>query len=257
MAKVTKGPSRAGEHAAYTFCNAFKSAAPGIRFLPSGGVCLVSNQPHPLGNFAVGFSEDEIENLAIELSGLDAPSSLMFVNGYAETSQTILNSRGYTERQDVPAMEVQIDKLGKAGFAEGYRFDRFTSKDDPGLWSRGLAEGYDLPLGVADYVSPVHIGVDDSPEAKFQFFWVRAGEEVAAVSMLALCEGLAGIYCVAVLPEHRNRGLGAYITAQPLRIAQEIGETVGVLQASTMGYPVYRRLGFEDTGVVSLMMRIP
>jgi predicted acetyltransferase len=71
-----------------------------------------------------------------------------------------------------------------------------------------------------------------------------------------LHNGVAGIYGVATLPEERGNGLGAHMTAAPLRIARELGYRVGILQASEDGHPVYRRLGFADFGEVPLYLRL-
>jgi predicted acetyltransferase len=58
--------------------------------------------------------------------------------------------------------------------------------------------------------------------------------------------GLAGIYFVSAVEEARRQGIGGAIALAPLREAREMGYGVGVLGASEMGYPVYRRLGFQE-----------
>jgi hypothetical protein len=50
---------------------------------------------------------------------------------------------------------------------------------------------------------------------------------------------------VAVRASER-RGIGALMTVRPLEMARARGYHLGVLQSSQMGYPLYRRLGFED-----------
>jgi len=71
-------------------------------------------------------------------------------------------------------------------------------------------------------------------------------------SQLFLSEGVAGIYNVTCLPEARNKGIGSAITLAPLLEARQLGYRVGILQASQRGYNVYRRLGFEDFGNLSV-----
>jgi GNAT superfamily N-acetyltransferase len=60
--------------------------------------------------------------------------------------------------------------------------------------------------------------------------------------------GIAGIYDVGVLPAFRNRGIGKAITAEVCRMAWAVGCPIAGLNATPLGEPIYRRLGFEDVG---------
>ena len=56
------------------------------------------------------------------------------------------------------------------------------------------------------------------------------------------------------LPEARGRGVGTAVVLATLLAARELGYRVAILQASSLCYNVYRRIGFEDFGKLSLYL---
>jgi predicted acetyltransferase len=58
----------------------------------------------------------------------------------------------------------------------------------------------------------------------------------------------AGIYNVATPPEHRRRGYGAALTWAAVDQGARLGCDHSVLQASELGAPVYRQMGYRDLG---------
>lgn len=91
-------------------------------------------------------------------------------------------------------------------------------------------------------------------DGPFWTYLAMLDDKPVATSQLFLSAGVAGIYNVTCLPEARGRGIGAAITQAPLLDARTIGYRVAILQASDMGYPVYRRLGFQDFGKLSVYL---
>jgi GNAT superfamily N-acetyltransferase len=71
------------------------------------------------------------------------------------------------------------------------------------------------------------------------------GNEPVAAALCLRAAGAAGLYAVATVPTYRRQGLGAAITLHALREARADGYRVAVLYASKMGFPIYRRLGFQ------------
>ena len=53
---------------------------------------------------------------------------------------------------------------------------------------------------------------------------------------------------MATPPEFRRRGYGAAATWAAIEVGAQRGCDHAVLQASEMGAPVYRRMGFVDVG---------
>jgi GNAT superfamily N-acetyltransferase len=75
----------------------------------------------------------------------------------------------------------------------------------------------------------------------------------------------AGIYWTATMPGTRRHGIATALTRYMLREAARNGYSQMVLQATTMGEPVYRKLGFEQQSAIGIhtwrprfsMLRLP
>jgi GNAT superfamily N-acetyltransferase len=88
----------------------------------------------------------------------------------------------------------------------------------------------------------------------FRTYLALLNGEPVATSQLFTSAGVAGIYNVTCVPEARGQGIGSAVVLAPLLAAREMGYRVGILQASSMGYNIYRRLGFQDFGKLSLYL---
>jgi len=88
----------------------------------------------------------------------------------------------------------------------------------------------------------------------FQTYLALLNGKPVATSQVFNSAGVAGIYNVSCIPEARGQGIGAAITLAPLLDARQMGYHVGILQASSMGYKVYQRLGFQDFGKLSVYL---
>ena len=71
------------------------------------------------------------------------------------------------------------------------------------------------------------------------------GETACVLGTIDHAGGDLGFYFVATHPNHRGLGLTTRLMTVALRDARERGFETSSLQASAMGEPVYRRLGYE------------
>jgi GNAT superfamily N-acetyltransferase len=74
-----------------------------------------------------------------------------------------------------------------------------------------------------------------------------AGTPVSG-ALVSITGTTAGIYNVATPPEFRRRGYGAALTWAAIEEGARRGCDHSILQASDMGAPVYRAMGFVDVG---------
>jgi len=119
-------------------------------------------------------------------------------------------------------------------------------------WIHVASVGFGVPTDVED----IWYGffAEAVCERPFQTYLALLNGEPVGTSQLFTSAGVAGIYNVTCIPEARGRGIGAAITLAPLLEARRMGYRVGILQASSMGYKVYQRLGFHDFGKLSVYL---
>jgi hypothetical protein len=117
------------------------------------------------------------------------------------------------------------------------------------------------------HVTCVGFGIPEPGESRFfdlfadlafempvrSYLAVLDGQPVAT-SQLFLSAGVAGIYNVTCLPEARNQGIGTAVTLAPLLEARRQGYHISILQASHLGYNIYRHLGFHEYGHLNFFL---
>jgi hypothetical protein len=82
-------------------------------------------------------------------------------------------------------------------------------------------------------------------EKEAHFYLGLFKEIPVSALMLFLSSGVAGLHAVSTLLEYRNKGFGLEISKTALIKAFNMGYHIGVLQASSLGERVYRKLGFQ------------
>ena len=82
-----------------------------------------------------------------------------------------------------------------------------------------------------------------------------------ATGLLHSALGIAGVYAIGVRRACRRRGWGALATLLTVREGERRGATEAVLQATSEGFPVYAKLGFQTLCTVprlaNRVMRVP
>ena len=99
-----------------------------------------------------------------------------------------------------------------------------------------------LPAEWADEVFPA-LQLDD-PGAVM--ILGRLDDRPAGTSFVTRTGDVAGVYGVNTVEWARRRGVGMAVTWAAVSVAREWGCRAVVLQASQMGFPVYRAMGFES-----------
>ena len=156
----------------------------------------------------------------------------------------LLQAHGFRYDDSTPGMALALDVLpAEQRLPAGLEI---VHVDDPAAletWVDVFAEGYPIPAEIKPHFLTLLADLGLNLPAR-NYLGYLDGAPVAT-STLYLGAGVAGVYCVATLPAARKRGVGAAMTLGPLYEARDLGYRAGILQSSEMGYPVYRKLGFQ------------
>lgn len=147
-----------------------------------------------------------------------------------------LMARGFRHGFEPHWMWLDLSRL-RSDF-ELRREIRVEINPDPSLWD---------PAKNADYLAEGRLAREYPDRAVQAVAWVE--DRPIGVSCAFLTQGssgIAGIYDVAVLPEYRNFGIGKALTHTVCTWARERGYRTAGLNATPMGEPVYRALGFQS-----------
>ena len=155
-----------------------------------------------------------------------------------------LVKHGFVKEEDMPGMAIELDNLrDDLPVPAGFRFERLEDDASIMQWNQVTGQGFGMPDFVIEAFYEF-LNCVDRGKMKFYLGWLD--RTPVATSTLFMAAGVAGIFNVATIPEARRKGIGAIMTAFPLREARKLGYYLGTLFATKMGVGVYRSLGFQE-----------
>jgi ribosomal protein S18 acetylase RimI-like enzyme len=164
-----------------------------------------------------------------------------------------LESRGLSRADELPGMAVDLQAINEdVPTPSALATERVSNKEVLRECIEVMRVGFELPELTSEVFFEAFSAIGLTEESSLRSYVGRLEGEAVAASSLLLGAGVAGIYNVATLPKARRQGLGAAVTLEGLRAARELGYRIAVLQASAMGFGVYRRLGFEQYSTYSI-----
>jgi GNAT superfamily N-acetyltransferase len=160
-----------------------------------------------------------------------------------------LAGRGYTRLGRMPIMATRLDRIPRLAAPAGLTIEQVT--DRPGI--ADYVDAYCAAFGFPGELRARLISAECSLRTDLGTLIRLVGRvdgRVVGTSAVVLSHGLAGLYWIGTVPEHRGRGIGAALSVAAMRVAADHGAAVGTLQASSLGEPVYGRLGFAAVGEI-------
>lgn len=158
-----------------------------------------------------------------------------------------LVAHGFTDGGQEPGMAVALQHLREhISSPPGLVIERIHTDQQLQIWTQTLATGFGEGEVEANWVGALYQKIGFDEQGLWHHYLGHWQGQPVATTSLFLSAGVAGIYFVFTHPQAQGRGIGAAITLAALQDARRRGYQVGVLTASAMGYPIYRRLGFQE-----------
>ena len=152
---------------------------------------------------------------------------------------TILEKNGFSNVYQQAGMAIDLSKLiYQLNDERELQVEEIEDKNALKHWITVASSAFGIKI---DYELIEFLFLE--PEVKF-FIGKFKGKPVASL-MLYLSSGVAGLHAVSTLSKYRNKGFGLTISGTALLDALQRGYEVGVLQASSLGERIYKKLGFK------------
>lgn len=117
-----------------------------------------------------------------------------------------------------------------------------TESAQLGDFAAVASEAFGAPLEAARTLAPESTLGDD----RSSWFLGYLDNHPVACGQLLRTADVAGVYSIGVRERFRRQGLGVAITNAVLAAGRDAGCSIGVLQTSPIGEPVYERMGFDS-----------
>ncbi len=169
--------------------------------------------------------------------------------------RTVCDEAGLVQIGDAPGM-VLDHRLADAVPPAGVTLRRVTTVADAAAFGeiQGAAYAtYGMPPEVA-LACVGHLDVLCAPHIVTLLALVDGTP--AAGAMTIVSHGVAGIYWVGTVPDARGRGLAELCTRAAGNAGFDLGARIAALQASVMGEPIYRRMGYVEVTRYPFLVRL-
>lgn len=186
--------------------------------------------------------ERALEPLAHAFADAGVRAWTVWVDSADEEAQRLLESAGHTLDGAPMGQELDLAAVERPAADELDLVEAPTTADlDPVItaaygWAGFGAAYEEFPAGLHPYLA------------------LHEGRPASCLGIWD-CDGDAHVQMVGTAPEARGRGLAGRLLRLALADARDRGCTVSRLQATAMGAPVYRRIGYRDLRPVQMWER--
>lgn len=152
---------------------------------------------------------------------------------------------GFVAMGDPPGMVLHA-RLSDPVPPAGVTVRRVTTLADVAAFAQVQGEAYATYGMPVDVAPTLFARLESAVAPHIVAYLALDGDTPVAGALTLVTHGVSGVYWVGTVPAARGRGLAALVTTLAGNAGFDLGAQMGALQASVMGEPVYRRLGWVE-----------
>ena len=158
--------------------------------------------------------------------------------------QNLLKDHGFTYQNEWIAMAIDLKTVPESfNIPEGMEIKEVLNLEELKTWTDVLVESFEFPKIVESYKKYfINSGIQN-PD--FHYYLGFLNGNPVATGVLFNGEGAAGLFYIGTHPKARMQGIAKTMVNYLLREAKNKGYHIFILQASEMGYPLYKQIGFK------------
>ena len=165
----------------------------------------------------------------------------VFLGGGGLAHAEALKAKGYENKGAVPLMGYALDpQKDKHVLRDGLEVKRVLTEDDLAIIQQLASDGFEMSLELTERYTNGSLGIADS----FRYYLLDNGVPVSTSHFIRIGTFL-GCWDVATPKEHQRKGYGDELMRWVFATHAAMGDELVVLQASSAGQPLYRRLGYQ------------
>ena len=169
---------------------------------------------------------------------------IIWIRNHADSKlETSLRSFGLTPMREPGSAGMIIEhRLSLPEAPTDFQISKVSTNEEADDFNHVIAAAFGIPLKI----SQLAIGrLDQLTKPNVAAFIIKSQDQAVAAGMTVVEHGVAGIYYIGTIPQARGRGLGELCTRLLTNTGFDLGARAAILQASSIGEPLYQRVGYK------------
>jgi len=199
-----------------------------------------------MANFNESNASENIELIVSKIKKLHI-SVLWYITpmSHPKNLKNLLMNHEFKYQNQWRSMAIDLKNVSKKfNIPKGIAIKEVFDLNQLKTWTDILVKSFEFPIVATSYKKYFcNLGVGN---LNIQYYLGFLNDKPVASAMIFKGEEAAGLFYIGTLHQARRRGIAQAMTCHLLNEAKKEGYNICTIQASEMGYPLYKKIGFKQ-----------